>query len=354
MSDAHEVTVAVRLNGALRDLMEEDERVVLLGADIADPYGGAFKVTRGLSSEFGARVWSTPVSEGGMVGVAAGMALAGLRPIVEIMFADFVTLGFDQLFNHASKFPLMYGPGGDCPLIVRTPTGAGRGYGPTHSQCPEKFFLGVPGLAVVAAGRHLDPRSALATQLAGSGPTLWVEHKRLYGTPMATASDLRSDGWLCRDFEVGGLPARALSQVPLEDCDVVVVAYGNSVNWLEDVVSRLAIEEEVFCALVSLARLNPPDLEPLWELVRPIGRVAFVEEGPEGWSWGAELAYRAGRDCVAELRAAPLSLASRADAIPCNVWRESEVVLTPGEVVVGLRTLARRDDRAATSSRLTG
>lgn len=352
MSDAQELTVAARLNRALHDLMAQDHRVVLLGADIADPYGGAFKVTRGLSSEFGARVWSTPVSEAGMIGVASGMALAGLRPIVEIMFADFVTLGFDQLLNHASKFPLVYGAGAECPLVVRAPTGAGRGYGPTHSQCPEKFFLGMPGLAVVAPSRHLDPHAALATQLAGPGPTLWVEHKRLYGAPVMTMSDMRSDGWLCHTFELGGLPAVALSQVPLDDCDVVAVAYGQTAHVLEAVVSRLAIEDEVFCALVSPARLNPPDLDPLWELVRPIGRVAFVEEGPQGWSWGAELAYRAGRDCAAQLRAPPLSFASRGEAIPCNVWRESEVVLTPGEVAAGLRALARRDDRAETSARL--
>jgi len=346
VSNAQSLTVAARLNRALQDLMADDDRVVVLGADIADPYGGAFKVTRGLSTAFGARVWSTPVSEAGMVGVAAGMALAGLRPIVEIMFADFLTLAFDGLFNHASKYPAMYGPGAECPVVVRTPAGAGRGYGPTHSQCPEKFFLGVPGLAVVAANRHLDPRKALATQLAGPGPTLWVEHKALYGAAATTTSMLSSEGWLCREFELGGLPAVAQSQVPIEDCDLVVVAYGETAHMLESIVTRLAIEDEVFCALVSPARLNPPDLEALWDLVRATGRVAFVEEGPEAWSWGAELAYRAGRECAAYLRAAPLSFASRSDAIPCNMWRESEVVLSPGTVAAGLRALARHNDRA--------
>lgn len=134
------------LNAALHGCLEADDSVVVLGEDILDPYGGAFKVTRGLSSAFPDRVVTTPVSEAGIVGLANGMALRGLRPVVEVMFGDFTTLVADQLINHAAKFAAMYGHRVSVPLVVRTPMGGRRGYGPTHSQTLEKLFLGVPGL----------------------------------------------------------------------------------------------------------------------------------------------------------------------------------------------------------------
>ena len=130
--------------------MTADERVILMGEDILDPYGGAFKVTRGLSSAFPDRVLAAPISEAGMVGAAAGMALRGLRPGVEIMFGDFLTLAADQLINHIAKFRWMYNDQVRVPLVVRTPMGGRRGYGPTHSQTLEKLFLGIPGLTVLA------------------------------------------------------------------------------------------------------------------------------------------------------------------------------------------------------------
>ena len=149
------------LNNALRLALAQDERVYLLGEDLLSPYGGAFKVARGLSDEFPGRVLTTPISEAGFTGLAVGMALGGLRPVVEIMFGDFITLAADQLINHAAKFAWMYNgnegePGrllAGAPLVLRTPMGGRRGYGPTHSQTLEKHFLGVPGLRVLAPSR---------------------------------------------------------------------------------------------------------------------------------------------------------------------------------------------------------
>src|SRR5918995_6225884 len=146
-----------QLNKALHQVLADDPRVVLLGEDIADPYGGAFKVTRGLTTAFPERVLTTPVSEAAMVGVAAGLAMSGYRPIVEIMFGDFVTLAFDQIVNHITKYPAMYAGKVTCPVIVRVPSGGHRGYGPTHSQSLEKHFMGVPHLTVAAASPFHDP-----------------------------------------------------------------------------------------------------------------------------------------------------------------------------------------------------
>ena len=141
----------------------------MLGEDILDPYGGAFKVTRGLSTDFPTRVRTTPISEAAIAGVSAGLALAGFRPIAEIMFGDFLALCFDQIANHISKYGAMYDGAATCPVVIRTPSGGGRGYGPTHSQSLEKHFLGIPHLRVVAGSLWHDP-VALFDGLPGGRP----------------------------------------------------------------------------------------------------------------------------------------------------------------------------------------
>jgi pyruvate/2-oxoglutarate/acetoin dehydrogenase E1 component len=173
-------TVLDRLNYSLKHSMETDENVFVLGEDILDPYGGAFKVTRGLSTTFPERVLTTPISEAAIIGIATGMALRGLRPVAEIMFGDFVTLISDQLVNHASKFRWMYNDQVHVPMVVRTPMGGRRGYGPTHSQSLEKMFLGVPGLKVVAPNTLGDPASLLEAAIYDGNPVLFIEHKLLY------------------------------------------------------------------------------------------------------------------------------------------------------------------------------
>ena len=139
-----------RLRRSILDLFERRDDVYLLGEDVLDPYGGAFKITQGLSSRWPKRVITTPVSEAGLFGVAAGMAMRGYRPILEIMFGDFIALGFDQIVNGIGKFREMFDDQVRVPMVVRTPMGGRRGYGPTHSQSLEKLLLGVPGITVVA------------------------------------------------------------------------------------------------------------------------------------------------------------------------------------------------------------
>ena len=160
--------------------MELDNRVFMIGEDILDPYGGAFKVTRGLSTKFPERVLTTPISEAAIIGISTGMALRGLRPVAEIMFGDFVTLISDQLVNHATKFHWMYNDAVRVPIVIRTPMGGRRGYGPTHSQSLEKMFLGVPGLKVVAANDLGDPADILKAAIFDDDPVLFIEHKLLY------------------------------------------------------------------------------------------------------------------------------------------------------------------------------
>jgi len=167
------------INAALRDLLA-DERTFLLGEDICDPYGGAFKATRGLSTDFPDRVLNMPISEAGFTGIAIGMAMRGLRPIVEIMFSDFLTLIADQLVNGAAKFEYMYNGQVKVPLVIRTPSGGRRGYGPTHSQSLETMFFHIPGISIVAPSLWHDPGACLKKAVEAECPTLFIEGKSLY------------------------------------------------------------------------------------------------------------------------------------------------------------------------------
>ena len=175
------------LNSALRTLLESDPDVFVWGEDLLDPHGGAFKVTRGLQVDFPQRVLTTPISEAAIVGLGSGMALRGFKPIVEIMFGDFVTLAADQLINYAAKFGPMYNGQVSAGLVVRTPMGGGRGYGPTHSQSLEKLFFGIPNLRIVSPSVYHEPGDLLRSAvLKDDQPVLFVEHKLLYGAALKT------------------------------------------------------------------------------------------------------------------------------------------------------------------------
>ncbi len=282
-------TVLERLNLALQHVMETDERVHLLGEDILDPYGGAFKVTRGLSSRFPERVLSTPISEAAIVGIGSGLAMRGLRPVVEIMFGDFVTLIADQLINHASKFRWMYNDQVRVPLVVRTPMGGRRGYGPTHSQSLEKLFLGVPGLRVIAPNTLQDPFALLtACILQDEGPILFVEHKLLYTCPM-----LETGQGDLQDFhiETSGepYPCSVLRFQAQPRGQLTIAVYGYNFELARAVALKLAYEYEIFAEIVLFSQLSPFDLPPFVESVRQTGHLLTIEEGTRPLGWGAEL-----------------------------------------------------------------
>ncbi len=175
------LSYAKALREALCIEMDRDERVMLLGEDIA-AYGGSFKVTDGLLAQYGPdRVRDTPISENTIVGLATGAALMGLRPVAEIMFMDFIGLAVDQIVNHAAKFHYMYGGQKPVPIVVRTPAGGGRGYGPTHSQSLEAWFMHAPGLKVACPATPADAKGLLLSAMRDDNPVLFVENKLLYG-----------------------------------------------------------------------------------------------------------------------------------------------------------------------------
>jgi pyruvate/2-oxoglutarate/acetoin dehydrogenase E1 component len=279
-------TVLESLNTALRSALMTDPHVVILGEDILDPYGGAFKVTRGLSTLYPDRVISTPVSEAGIVGIATGMALRGLRPVVEIMFGDFITLAADQLINHLSKFRYMYNEQVCVPLIIRTPMGGRRGYGPTHSQSLEKLFIGIPGLRVLAVNQFIQSENVLLEAiLNGDEPTLVIENKILYTYMVHDQTTLRdfkiitTDKGLTLLLSVTGAPPAGLS----------IVAYGFMAELCRQAIQQLAFEYEIFAQLIVPIQLSPFNMGPILDSVRQTRHLLIVEEGTQTLGWGAEI-----------------------------------------------------------------
>jgi len=226
-------TVRSDLNAALAELLAASSKVILLGEDLHDPYGGAFKVTAGLSSRFPGQVLSTPISEAGIVGAGIGLALHGWRPIVEIMFADFVSLACDQIFNHAVKFAGMFA-GAETPLVIRAAAGGGRGYGPTHSQDPVALLCAIPGLTVIYPSARYSPGELLSNAVScWPYPTVLLEHKLLYGAPVERRG-YRTVEPSAED------PGAALFPLLLggdSDADLTLVAYGGMVEAAEAVAS---------------------------------------------------------------------------------------------------------------------
>ena len=285
------VSVARELNAAHHALMEADDRVVLIGEDLLDPYGGAFKISKGLSTRFPDRVMTTPISEAGLVGVANGMALRGLRPIAEIMFGDFVALAADQIVNHAAKFHGMYNGRVDCPVTIRTPMGGRRGYGPTHSQSLESLLLGASGLEVVAVSRfHPVGRLLHGAVLHSDRPTLFVENKLLYAKPVQLPDARGRVGIFSAEMGEGLYPTLRLRIDAGGACDVVLVAHGGSADLAMEAAERLMVEHEVACDVVVPAQLCPLPIDDLLDAVLAAGRAVVVEESIKAWGWGAEVA----------------------------------------------------------------
>jgi 2-oxoisovalerate dehydrogenase E1 component len=276
--------VRASLNNALDELLAGHPEVIILGEDLHDPYGGAFKVTAGLSTRYPGRVISTPISEAGVVGAAIGLALHGYRAVVEIMFADFLSLAMDQLYNHAVKFPGMF-PEARVPLVVRTPSGGRRGYGPTHSQSPENLMTGVPGLTIVFPSHRHDPGLLLRRAVLGwNSPTVFFEHKLLYGRTVDKADyrELNPD-----PSDPGAAWFPVLSRGSCEP-DVSLVAYGDSVRLAESVATQLE-EEEISFEIVAPSLLAPLPRATLVNHLLSSPRIVVIEEAPTEFGFAAEL-----------------------------------------------------------------
>lgn len=274
------------LNSALRHLLETDASTLLIGEDLHDPYGGAFKVTQGLSTDFGDRVISTPISESGITGATIGLALEGFRPVMEVMFADFLSLCLDQLYNHAVKFPAMF-QDMPVPLVIRTPAGGRRGYGPTHSQSPENWLSSIPGLTLVYGSHRHDVGQLLVHAVRQwDFPVVFLEHKLLYGEKY-DPSDYETMPSDDEDIAARLFPTlRKGSSEP----DLTIVTYGGMLPVVEAAARRLEQEEELAVEIVVPSLLSPLPAESLIGHLLERERVIVAEESHHAYGISAEVA----------------------------------------------------------------
>jgi 2-oxoisovalerate dehydrogenase E1 component len=326
------------LNQALHSLMESHQEVLLIGEDLLDPYGGAFKVSRGLSSRFPSRVLTTPISEAAIVGLGSGLGMRGLKPIVEIMFGDLLPMAADQIVNHLAKFHWMYNGQVETPVVIRTPVGGRRGYGPTHSQSIEKMFFGVPGLVVVGVSLRHDPGELLRRAVAEDRrPVLFIEQKILY------AKRLRPDPPPGLVFELHESERDALYPTgtwrPLGTrADITVVTYGAMTEIVEAGMAVTFESNEIVVEYIVPSQLAPLRIEPITDSVRRTGRLLVVEEAAGPWGFGAEVLAR-----VTESLQASAWRGARVAAHPLTIpsARSAEEIVLPGvqDVVDALRRL---------------
>jgi 2-oxoisovalerate dehydrogenase E1 component len=266
--------IVTLINRGLTNGLENDNKVVIIGEDIKSPYGGAFKCTVGLSDKYPDRVFNTPISEAAITGVGNGLALFGFKPVIEIMFGDFMTLVADQWINHASKFKWMYNDQVKVPLIIRTPMGGNRGYGPTHSQSLEKHFIGVPDTRVLCINHRYSPEILYKKLFELSDiPTLVIENKVLYSKYISTETNLGFS--LYHNTDV--FPT--IHFKPKEQAQITFIAIGGVAFNVEECVYKLFEEEEIIAEIFMPTQLYPFNTSALIPSVLKTKKVIIVEEG---------------------------------------------------------------------------
>jgi pyruvate dehydrogenase E1 component beta subunit len=265
------------LNLALREEMERDESVFIMGEDVG-VFQGAFKVTEGLLEAFGEkRVRDTPISENTIVGMGVGAAMAGLRPIVEIMTVNFALLAMDQIVNSAAHIHYMFGGQARVPLVIRFPQGGGHQLGPTHSHTIEAMFLQVPGLLVAVPSTPADARALLKAAVRDDNPVIFIEHESLYG--------------IRGEVPENGDPIRfGEAAVRRAGTDVTIVGVSRMAVTAERAAERLAEEQEIEAEVIDPRTLRPLDLGTIIESVRKTNRCVVVEEGWPHGGVGANIA----------------------------------------------------------------
>lgn len=309
-----QATYTALIRETLAAAMRQDPAVFLMGEDIA-AYGGAFGVTRGLVEEFGPeRIRNTPISEAAITGVAIGAALGGMRPVVEIMFMDFLTLALDQLINQAAKLRYLHLGRQTCPFVLRTPSGGGRGYGATHSQCFESLLLSVPGLRIVCPATASDASALLQTALTCEDPVIFCEHKLLYPRRFEVPQNLPPP-----------LPfGRARTARP--GSDLTIIAWSYMTHLAEEAAANLA-EEEISAEVLDLRTLAPLDSRAILESVARTKRALIIEEGPCTGGVAAEIGFQIQEHLHGQLEA-PLRRLTFPDC-PVPAARSLEAALLP-------------------------
>jgi pyruvate dehydrogenase E1 component beta subunit len=316
------------LNQALREEMKADESVFVMGEDVG-VFQGAFKVTQGLLDEFGEkRVRDTPISENTIVGTGIGAAMAGLRPVVEIMTINFALLAMDQIVNSAAAIRYMFGGQAKVPLVIRMPQGGGHQLGPTHSHSLEAMYLHVPGLLVAVPTTPADAKGLLKAAIRDDNPVIFIEHETLYGQ----RGEVPENGEPMRFGEAA---------IRREGEDVTIVGISRMAMTAEQAAETLASEHEIEAEVIDPRTLRPLDLDTILESVRKTNRALIVEEGWPHGGVGANLAALIQEQAFDHLDA-PVARVTGAD-VPMPYSKPLEQAAFPHEehVVQGVLGLFR-------------
>lgn len=328
--------IASLINQGFKALMAERDDIAFIGEDVLSPYGGAFKIAKDLSDLHPERVLSTPISEASIVGIGTGLALSGFQPLVEIMFGDFLTLGFDQLLNHATKFRSMYGRDLPVPVVVRAPMGGYRGYGPTHSQSLEKHFMGIPDLDVIALNQRVCPKSLYQAIYADlRQPTLVVENKVLYTEPLKETPipgyelQLTDERYPC-------LRIRPEADRP----QLTIACYGYMLSLVEAALDIAFDEHEIVCEVICPTQIAPLRIEPMMASLRVTQRLLTVEEGVLTHGFGSEVIARCVEAGAPLLRCKKTGIAG---IIPSSADAELQVLPSVQDIVNAIIEVASSD-----------
>lgn len=295
------------ISEGLRQCMEEDESLVLMGQDIAE-YGGAFKITEGFAAQFGkARVRNTPLCESGVFGAALGLCLEGFKPVVEMQFADFISSGFNQVINNLAKIHYRWGQAAG--VVIRMPTGGGVGAGPFHSQCNEAWFVHTPGLKVVYPSNPHDAKGLLISAIRDNNPVLFFEHKALYRSVNGPVPG-----------EMYGVPIGKAAQVK-DGTDISIITYGAGVHWAQDYATA---HPEVSLNITDLRTLLPLDYDSIAAVVKKTGKALVLHEATLTGGAGAEIAAWISEHCFEWLDAPVMRCASLDTPVPFHPDLENQ------------------------------
>jgi len=331
------------VNNALEGVLINYPSLIMIGEDIEDgneffskDYGGAFKASRNLSKKFPSRVVNTPISEAAIVGFSIGRSYAGLPTIVEIMFGDFLTLTIDQIIQHASKIPTMFGKKIEIPMLLRTPMGGRRGYGPTHSQSIEKLIVGLPNVNVVALNHFLDPSWLYLSALESKKLNIIIENKVLYSQH---SFQKIIEGYEYESSDLKKFPIiRIKPKRHTPSC--TIFAYGHSLVYVEEALKTLLYKHDIFCEVICPSLITPLEIKPLHKSVAKTKKILTIEEGSTFAAIGSEVVtslLESGLDALKVVRLGNNSV------IPCSYEAENNLLPGTEDIIKSVLELVNSD-----------
>lgn len=320
------ITYRDAIKEALQEEMRRDETVFVMGEDVADPFGGSFKVTKGLSTEFGTdRVRNTPISEAVIAGAAVGAAIAGLRPVPEIMYMDFTGCCFDAIVNQAAKIRYMSGGQVQAPLVFRTQQGAGRSSAAQHAQSWEAIYAHIPGLKIILPATPYDVKGLLKTAIRDNDPVLFIEHKMLYGVKGEVPEE---------EYTIPFGKAKVVR----EGADVTVLAYSRMVQMALDAAKKLE-KDGISAEVIDLRTIVPLDKDTIIKSLKKTERLAIAQEAVERCGFAAELATFAMEEAFDYLDAPVKRIAAKNTPVAFAPALEDFIIPNTDDIYKGIKSM---------------